>query len=126
MSDDIEMVETDGPEVEAPGPVTFEGTPCEVSDWVHTHFMIMRRFVEGAMDGVEGEELEKFEDMLDALDRSVYRVTIEPLGMVAKQRVRPERAMRVMRMETAYDLFDMFAKSEEQEDDSVLSSETVQ
>lgn len=100
------------------GPATFEGTPCEVSDWVHTHFMLMQRIVEGAMDGAEGEELEKFEDMLDALDRSVYRVTIEPLGMVARQRVRPERAMRVMRMETAYDLFDIFAKDSDDSDDA--------
>ena len=86
------------------GATTFEGTPAETVSWLQTYHSMQRAFLEGAEIGNPRRE-----ELLGQLDRAVFRVTVEPLGMVAAQRVRPEHRARVERLETGLMLFDSLA-----------------
>ena len=97
---------------------SYEGTRWEVMAFLDSYFSIQRRLVEGVMgdmltvDGLLAEEDRKIEyesmaEMLDALDRSVYRVSVVPLGMMAKSVTRPENEYRAMRIRTGLELFDL-------------------
>ena len=102
---------------------TFEGTPAECLSWLQTHFAIMRKIVEGAMSNAPEDEVGHFEEMLDVLDRSVYKVRVRPLKMVAKDRVRLEHMARVNRMETGLLLFDILRKTAENDGDDGQGAE---
>lgn len=99
---------------------TFEGTPAECVCWLETgYFSTQRRIVEGAMSTCPDEaERARFAEMLDVLDRSAYKVTVEPLGMVARDRARPEWAQLVARHELKEELFDLIANGRRDEDGS--------
>ena len=99
---------------------TFEGTPAECVCWLETgYFSTQRRIVEGAMSTCTDEtERARFAEMLDALDRAAYRVTVEPLGMVARDRVRPEWSALVSRHELKEELFNLIANGRREDDDS--------
>ena len=89
----------------------YEGTSWECVAWLERYFSIMRRIAEGMRDTSEDKEFG--EKRVDALDMSVYRITVEPLGMVADD-VRPENSYIVMRMQTALELFDAIQKHHEE------------
>jgi len=84
----------------------FEGTPDECVAWLDTHFSMMGKIVEGAKSVADESARADFDEMLDALGRSVYRVTVEPIGMVAKHGARDEWLPRVTRLRTGLELFD--------------------
>jgi len=103
---------------------TFEGTPAECVCWLETHFSIMEHIAEGAKMEAPEEEKQKWDELIDAMRRSVYKVTVEPLaGMVAKERVRPEYMARVGRIETGLELFDILARGMDKSDENSENNE---
>ena len=97
---------------------SFEGTPAECVSWLQTYFAIQEKMVEGGRSTAKtDDDAERFDELLDVVGRSVYRVDVEGLGMVARQRVRPEHMARVTRMETGLELFDMLSKDKSKESD---------
>lgn len=106
-------------------PATFQGTRYECLAWLDSYFGIQRSIVEGAL-AVEldraGGDAEAYEKMLDVLSRSVYEVSITPLGMVTKDETRPENAYRAMRIQTALELFDAITSENKRKKDDKQNS----
>ena len=106
----------------------FDGTRWECEAFLDSYFSMQRWITEGALQSASsmGDEAgtESYKRMLDALDGSVYRVTVEPLGFVTATPVRPENAYRAMRMQTSLDIFDaIVGVGDNSYDDSVRSSD---
>ena len=89
----------------------YEGTPWECVAWLERYFSIMRGIAKGMRETSEDREFS--DKLVDTLDMSVYRITVEPLGMVADD-VRPENSYIVMRMQTALELFDAIQKHQDE------------
>lgn len=98
---------------------SFTGTSAECVEFIHSHFEAMRVLVAAAKDSTEDKE--GFDTLMETMGRTVYEVTVEPvlsddgMPMVAPQRVRPDRAKRVARIETGIELFDIFTQSQQKD-----------
>ena len=90
----------------------YEGTPWECVAWLERYFSIMRNIAKGMRE--TSDDIEFCESLIDALEKSVYRVTVEPLGMVTSDVARPENSYIVMRMQTALELFDAIQKHQDE------------
>jgi hypothetical protein len=92
--------------LETEKPAVFEGTRWECEAFLDSFFNIQRKITEGARSKATGDEAAWFDEILDTLDKRVYRVTVSGIGVVTDDAVRPENAYRAMRMQTALDMFD--------------------
>ena len=98
----------------------FEGTRWECEAFLDSFFTIQRKIVEGARSKASEDEVPKYDEILETLDRAVYRVTVRGLGMVANEQVRPENAYRVMRVRTALEMFDAITEDVHNEEHDVV------
>ena len=100
----------------------FDGTRWECEAFLNSYFSWQRWITEGALKSAikrnERENAEHYREVLDSLDREVFRVTVEPLGFAVTTPIRPENAARAMRMQTALDIYDAIFRREDDSDDA--------
>lgn len=89
-------------------PVGFTGTPSEVEAWLRRYVGGMRSYLVGRTSVDDGDgRLVPGEDqrrVLDAFERSMWRVTLVPTDGVARHRVRDDLVPDVERIREERDL----------------------
>jgi len=103
--------EPDSLMLETEKPAVFEGTRWECEAFLNSFFTMQRKIVEGARS--KASDTEWYDQLLDTLDKKVYRVTVTGLGVVADDAVRPENAYRAMRIQLALEMFDAIKNAAE-------------
>ena len=88
----------------------FDGTRWECEAFLNSYFSWQRWITEGALESAiergEEENERHYREVLGSLDREVFRVIVEPLGFAVTTPIRPENAVRAMRIQTALDIYD--------------------
>lgn len=94
-------------------PTELTGTAQELEYLAHRFFLTARNYVMGwHSEEVDGELVasETREGALDAFDRSLWRMTIEPLDMMAPKPARDALAVRCSVARAAFEVADMIAE----------------
>lgn len=83
--------------------MTFTGTPIECEAWLRKRFDVMRWAIVGYTSEQDGNGYvpgERQDEMLDLYERSVWKVTVNSLDMVAESRMRTQMIVDAKRIDT--------------------------
>lgn len=88
-------------------PTTFEGTPTEIEVMIRSFFDMMRRYFKVYKEITDDEHAD---EKLDAYERTVWKVEMTPLEMIAKEKCRNVYLAEAMRIESERKLFEIVSK----------------